>query len=51
MEAVLLFRSINAGKPLPDEYPLKAIFENPDPKFVGIRNETEERFSRQMFSQ
>jgi hypothetical protein len=50
MEAVLLFRSINAGKPLPAEYPLKAIFENPDPKFVGIRNETEERFSRQMFS-
>lgn len=49
MEAVLMFRSINAGKPLPDDYPLKSVFENPDPRFSGIRGEVEERFSRQMF--
>jgi len=50
VDAVLLFRSMNAGQPLPPDYPLKSIFENPDPRYAEIRRDREERFSREMFS-
>ncbi|MEZ6065353.1 MAG: hypothetical protein R3B90_06510 [Planctomycetaceae bacterium] len=39
VDAVLLFRNINAGRALPEDYPLKAIFTSDDPKINGIRGE------------
>ena len=50
IDAVLLYQTINAGRPLPDEYPLKSIYESDDHRFVGIRAERQERFSRELFS-
>lgn len=49
MDAVLLYQTINAGQPLPENYPLKTVFENPDPKYTGIKAERQERFSRDLF--
>ncbi|MCA9053493.1 MAG: hypothetical protein KDA75_06635 [Planctomycetaceae bacterium] len=49
IDAVLLYQTINAGRPLPDEYPLKSIYESTEEKIIGIRNERQERFSREMF--
>jgi hypothetical protein len=50
IDAVLLFRNINAGRPLPDDYPLQDIFESEEEKFVGIRKEREDRFAREVLS-
>lgn len=50
IDAVLLYHNINAGRQLPDDYPLKKIYESTEEKIVGIRGERQERFQREMFS-
>ncbi|MFV0442313.1 MAG: hypothetical protein ACK5Q5_01945 [Planctomycetaceae bacterium] len=50
IDAVLLYQTINAGAPLPAEYPLKSIFESTDPSVDSIRKERQERFNRDLFS-
>lgn len=49
IDAVLLYHQINAGRPIPQEYPLKTIFESTDEKVVGIRSDRQERFERELF--
>jgi hypothetical protein len=49
IDAVLLYQTMNAGRPLPESYPLKSIFEDPSEKVAGIRQERQDRFSREMF--
>lgn len=51
IDAVLLYQTINAGKPLPEAYPLKAIYEDPSEKVSGIRSERQGRFERDMFNE
>jgi hypothetical protein len=50
IDAVLLYQTINAGRPLPAEYPLKSIFEDPSEKVAGIRADRQDRFSRELFN-
>ncbi len=49
VEAVLRWRSVNASRRLPDDYPLKSIFESDDNRITGIRQEVEERVARELY--
>jgi hypothetical protein len=49
VDACLLFQTMNAGRPLPPDYPLKTIFESTDERVVQIRSERQERFERELF--
>ena len=49
VDAVLLYHTINAGRALPDSYPLKTLYESPEEKIRNIKAEREERFSRELF--
>jgi hypothetical protein len=51
IDAVLLFKNINSGRALPETYPLKSIFDSDHHRIVGIRQDREERFQREMFRQ
>jgi hypothetical protein len=50
IDAVLLYQTINAGRPLAADYPLRTIFESTDSRVMGIKAERQERFSRELFS-
>lgn len=49
MDAVLRWQTVNAGRQLPENYPLKAIFENPEQKFVDVRQEVEQRIAKELY--
>lgn len=50
IDAVLLYQIMNAGKPLPETYPLMSVFEDPSEKVSGLRSERQERFHRDLLN-
>ncbi len=46
IKAMLIWRSVMEilGQPIPDEYPLKSIWDNPDPQIIQMKDLQTERF-------
>jgi hypothetical protein len=49
MDAVLRWQTVNAGRPMPPDYPLKRFFESTDEKYVNVRNEVGHRIATELY--
>jgi hypothetical protein len=49
MEAVLRWQTVNAGRRLPDDYPLKSIFESTEQKYVDLKSQVQSRLATEIY--
>ncbi len=51
IDAVLFWKMVNAGRRLPEKYPLQSIYESTEERIIGIRKEREVRFQEDLLNE